>query len=239
MATLVSVIMPALLPSCHTLYEVGRQFIHGRTKSNFIEVSADDLIKCMGGLNCPNRNKNVRQNHKRIVVEAKCIFPSDDFPKFPNYKLPIRHVTQCLCELVAYKADELWLISFTMYSVTLIIVYFNQELWDKLFELAEDKYGIDQPKMPMKLHPLSKQLWKELATFVETHTKFVLEVLSFRGNLEIYLPEVFTSPYSSHIHMEPVAFSLALTVKETRLLQDEMSLLFNRIHEVLHITLLN
>ena len=128
MATLVSVIMPALLPSCHTLYEVGPQFIHGRTKRNFIEVSADGLIKCMGGLNCPNRNKNVRQNHKRIVVEAKCIFPSDDFLKFPNYKLPIQHVTRCLCELVAYKADELWLISFTMYSVTLIIVYFNQEL---------------------------------------------------------------------------------------------------------------
>ena len=97
---------------------------------------------------------------------------------------------------MAYKADELWLISFTMYSVTLIIVYLDQELWDKLLELAEDKYGIDQLKMPTKLHPLSKQLWKELATFVETYTKFVLEVLSFRGNLKIYLPEVFTSPYS-------------------------------------------
>ena len=201
MATLMSVIMPALLPSCYTLYEVGMQFIHGRNLRNLIEVSADGLIKCRNGSNCTNVNIGVRQAHKTIVAEAKCIFPSDDFPKFPHYKLPIWHVPQCLCEIVAYNADELWLISFTIYSVTLIIVYFDQELWKKLLELAEDKYGVDIPKLPTKLHPQSKILHKELEKFVETHTKFVLEVPSFRGNLEINLPEHFTSPYSSAIHV--------------------------------------
>ena len=65
--------------------------------------------------------------------------------------------------------------------------------------------------------------------------KFVLEVPSFRGNLEINLLEHFTSPFSSALHVQPIAQSLSIMLKEARLIQDEMSLLFHRIHEVLQI----
>ena len=50
-ATLVSVLMPALLPECSTFYEVGLKFISGITCNNIhlIEVSADGLITCNNG----------------------------------------------------------------------------------------------------------------------------------------------------------------------------------------------
>ena len=85
---------------------------------------------CTGANTCENKWKH--RKHKKIVVEAKCIFPSDEMPEFPNYEVPIYHIPQLLCKLVAYKANELWLISFTLYSVTLIVVYFDEVLWSNV-----------------------------------------------------------------------------------------------------------
>ena len=42
--TLVGLLMPALLPSCVTFFEVGPQCIDGVHKENLIEVSADGII---------------------------------------------------------------------------------------------------------------------------------------------------------------------------------------------------
>lgn len=90
-ATLVYLIMPALLPSCqYFFFEVGPNCINGTQESHFIKVSAEGKYR----------------THNKIAVEAKCLFPSDDVHKFPYYKVPIYYVQQLLCELVAYKADE-------------------------------------------------------------------------------------------------------------------------------------
>ena len=193
---LVGLLMLALLPSCFAFFEVGPQFIHGVHQKHMIEVSADGVIMCTNGINCTNVDIKCKHG-KKIVVEAKSVYPSEDILKFPNYTLPIRHVPQCLCELVAYKADELWLVTFTLYSVSLVIVYFDQKLWDKLLALAEGKYGISKPTVPTCLHPMSKLLKKEMDTFVSTHTKFVAEVPSFRGEMVISMPANYISPYIS------------------------------------------
>ena len=177
-STLIGLMMPALLPSCHSSFKVGPKFIHGVHRKNFIEVSGDGIIQCTKGDACEKKKLNPRR-HKRIAVEAKSIFPSEDMPKFPYYKLPVRHVPQCLSEIVAYEADELWLIAFTLYSVSLIIVYFDQTLWDKLLNLAEEKYGVAKPVLPTRLHVNSKNLKEDLLHFVETHTRFVVEVPAF------------------------------------------------------------
>ena len=98
--------MPALLHSCYSFFKVGPKFIHGVHRKNFIEVSGDGIIQCTKDVACKKKNLNPRR-HKRIAVEAKNIFPSEDMPKFPYYKLPVRHVPQCLSELVAYEVDGL------------------------------------------------------------------------------------------------------------------------------------
>ena len=54
-STLVGLILPALKPKCYSFYEVGPQFIHGETRPNLIEVSADGLIECPSGQTCINR----------------------------------------------------------------------------------------------------------------------------------------------------------------------------------------
>ena len=139
-STLVGLILPALKPNCYSFYEVGPQFIQGKTRQNLIEVSADAIIECPNGPTCVN--KRAADPHKCIVIEAKCIFPSTDFPKFPSYSLPFRHVPQILAEMKAYNAQQLWLVSYTVQSTTLIEVNFDAKLWEKLMNLAENKYRI-------------------------------------------------------------------------------------------------
>ena len=141
-STSVGLILPALKPKCYSFYEVGPQFIHGKTRQNLIEVSVDGIIECPNGPTC--LNKRAADPHKHIVVEAKCIFPSTDFPKFPLYSLPFHHVPQIL----AHNTQQLWLVSYTVQSTTLIEVNFDAKLWEKLMNLVENEYGIPKPVVP-------------------------------------------------------------------------------------------
>ena len=145
-STLVGLMLPALKTKCYSFYEVGPQFIYSQTQENLIEVSADGIIECPVGPTCSN--KKIPDQHKHIVVEAKCIYPSMDFPKFPLYSLPFRHVPQVLAKMKVYDAQQLWLVTYTIHSTTLIEVDFDPILLDKIMSLIEKKYGIPKPVVP-------------------------------------------------------------------------------------------
>ena len=63
--------------------------------------------------------------------------------------------------------------------------------------LAEKKYGIPKPVIPMRLSEESKSLRPEMMNFIKTHSRLVCEVPSFRGKMEINLPELYISPYTT------------------------------------------
>ena len=106
--------------------------------------------------------------------------------------------------MVAYKADELWLISFSLYSVTLIVVYFDAHLWQKLLDLTKEKYDMGKPVLPTRLHLQSKKLRTDLVCFVETHTRFVVEVPSLHGEMVFNIPDSYMSPYQCHFFQSPI-----------------------------------
>ena len=174
-STLVGTLLLALKPSCYNFYKVGPRFIHRKTHRNMIEVSADGMIKCPQGSNCSNRE--IGDKHKRIMVKVKCLYPSDEFPKFPSYHIPVRHVPQVLAEMVAY-GEELWLMSYTLLGTTLILVQFNADLWAEMFNLCEEKYGVAKPLMPTKIHKSCKNLKEKMESFIKTNTRLLCEVPS-------------------------------------------------------------
>ena len=49
----------------------------------------------------------------------------------------------------AYNAEKLWLVTYTLQSTTLIEVDFDLVLWENIMSLAECKYGILKPVVPM------------------------------------------------------------------------------------------
>ena len=121
--------------------------MQGENRVNLIEVNADGIIECLIGPTCSN--KRIPDQHKHIVVKAKCIYTSTDFPKFPLYSLPFCHVPQVLAKMEAYNAQQLWLVTYTLQSTMLIEVDFDPVLWDKIMSLAEKKYSISKPVVPM------------------------------------------------------------------------------------------
>ena len=97
----------------------------------------------------------------------------------PNSQLPTRYVPQMLGEMVVHGVEELWLLSYTLPSMTINVVYFNETLWQKLLYLTEYKYGTENVAIPMKLHPAIKSLKSDLVKFVDMCVKYqVLEVKS-------------------------------------------------------------
>ena len=104
---------------------------------------------------------------KKIAAKVKCHYASEDFPKFPMYRLPTRYITQMLAEMAVHGVEELWLLSYTLYSMTIGIVYFDGKLWEKLLQLTESKYGEENVPIPMKLHPSSKSLKSDLVKFIK------------------------------------------------------------------------
>ena len=230
-STLVGTLLPALKPSCYNFYEVGPKFIQGKTCKHIIEVSPDGMIQCPQGSNCSKRE--IGDTHKRLMVEVKCLYPSDEMPKFPYYTIPVRHVPQVLAEMVGYGCEELWLVSYTLLSTTLILVQFDADLWEELMNLCEEKYGVAKPLMPTKIHKSCKILKAKMESFIKTHTRLICEVPSLRGELVVELPPVFLSPYAltSPFIVEPLR--LKEINRDIIMLCDESRNLFQHIHDVL------
>ena len=213
-----------ILPPCCIFLECGPTFIHGGSRKTLIEVSIDSIIQCKNG----DVQTQEHRERKKIAVEIKCHYASDDFPKFPMYRLPTRYVPQMLAEMAVHCVEELWLVSYTWYSTTLRVVYFDANLWEKLLNLTESKYGQQNVAIPTKLHPSSKSLKSNMVKFINSHTCYICEVPSFRG--EICLMS------KSHLSVDLPNSNILdfIFVKEmTRIAVEECNLLFTKIHEVM------
>ena len=167
-STLVRCLMPVLLPPCYIFLEYGPGFIHGASRKNLIEVSVDGIMRCKHGEVCTHDHSG----RKKIADKVKCHYPSEDFPKFPMYRLSTRYIPQMLAEMAVHGVEELWLLSYMLYSMTVSIVYFDAKLWEKLLQLTESKYGAENVPILTKLHPSSKSLTSDLVKFIDIHTHY-------------------------------------------------------------------
>ena len=66
-STIVGLLLPALKPCCFSFHKVGLKFIHGQTRKNLIEVSADSIIMCTLEDKCPNKDNF--KSHRQVAVE--------------------------------------------------------------------------------------------------------------------------------------------------------------------------
>ena len=138
-ATLVGGFLPALKPKCFAFMEVSPKLMTIKGGKNFIEVSADGLIRCLSSDNC-NHN-GILDQQKLIPVEAKTVYPDLSKPLEPHYKVPAHYVPQCLAEMAAFDATSLWLLSYTQTSCSLLLLHFHDILWKEMIAIAHDLHG--------------------------------------------------------------------------------------------------
>ena len=120
-----------------------------------------------------------------------------------------------------------------LYSMTVSIVYFDVTLWEKLLHLTESRYGGKNVAIPTKLHPASKSLKADLVKFIDTHTQYICEVPSFRGEMIVNLPDEYISPYAVVDVRNPNVLDFMFLMESTRIAVEECNLLFTKIYEVM------
>ena len=170
------------------------------------------------------------------MVEAKCLYPSDEFPKFLSYHIPVRHVLQVLAEMVAYGSEELWLVSYTLLCttlITLILVQFDTDLWAAILNLCEEKYGVAKPLMPTKIHKACKNLKEMMEAFIKTNTRLICEVPSLQGEMFMDLPPVFLSPCAFTAPFMRESPGMKEIKRDISMLCNESKNVFQHIHDIL------
>ena len=158
-ATLVGLLLPALFPVCHKLFEVGPVYADSKFHERMLEVSADGILKCdMGGENCPH---GCSTGGETFSLEIKS--PVSDNIYYENkYFIPKRNYPQVLCQQFVHTAFKGLFVTCTQESVILNSIDENIDLWNNLATVIFDTYGHDALKKPTKLHQEIPALRKNL-----------------------------------------------------------------------------
>ena len=160
-----------------------------------MEVSPDGIYMCSnGGVACQNYHLH---GDRKILLEIKSPFPSDDVPESVYYKVPARHVPQLLAEMKAYNCFELWLVCSIKRSCSVIVVTFNHELWSSLWKLVVELYADEKPKIPTRLHPQLQDIKLMISQYTRTSCRLLCKVPTVTGDYgEVYVDTNFSSPFS-------------------------------------------
>ena len=155
-----------------------------------MEVSADGMFMCTNGQNCPNQNLH---SDRKILVEAKSPFPSNENPEIVYYEVPPRHVPQLLAEMKAYDCSEIWLVCSIQRSCTVISVTFDEDLWMSMWSLVLEFYDAEKPKMQTRVHPQNSELRLRINNFIRQHSQLLCEIPTVTGEFgNVYLDPTFS-----------------------------------------------
>ena len=91
--------------------------------------------------------------------------------------------------------SQLLLITFTLTSVSVIIVDFDSQLGNKLWSKVCFLFDSKNPLIPTRLNPQIKQMHSQLVNFVHTKSHFLFEVPSFCGSILHKIPHTITNAY--------------------------------------------
>ena len=194
-ATLISTVVPAYLPACFAFYEVGPAFIHSQGRKYLMEISADGILQCSDGTDtCPNFHLH---SDRKIMVEVKSPVPKENIAETIFYDVPTRYMLQLQVEMKAYSCNELWFVCSMAVSETVTVVRYDDNLWNKAWDVLVNLYDKEKPNIPTKLHPSIKNLRLAISQSKEQCCKFLCEVPTITGEYEnITLSPNFASPYS-------------------------------------------
>ena len=229
---LISTVVPAYLPACYAFYELGPAFVHSEERQNILEVSADGLLQCSNGTDsCPNYELH---RDRKILVEIKSPVPKENVTETVYYDVPNRYMAQVQAEMKAYCCEELWFLCSTPQSASVSVVYFDSDLWEKIWGLVKCLYEPEKPTVPTKLHPTVKDIKLSISRSKQENTKFLCEVPTVTGQYgNVTLAPNFASPYCPCPVRELINYTPKHVTDMNAKLSSLASTAFKQCHEVL------
>ena len=213
--TIAGVLMPALLPACSTLYEVGAYVKDGDNISTLMVDSPDGLIKLNHKVTGPCCDRNIyAMNSEDMSVELKSPYPQPD--KIPvHYSVPKWYVLQILTHMYMTGTQYNWYGCCGPKSVVTIQCAFDAQLWEKIW--LEIKNFLDKRKPAASQWPkhIAREFRDDLDSYIRTHTELIGEVpIVSTGVDENEFRRSFRfNPYHQPKDQSP---RIAVTMKEVR-----------------------
>ena len=149
--------MPALLPKCCVMYEVGSYAIDGDTINKLLVDSPDGLIRCNHNMNRPDccQPDVYGLNPGNRSIEIKAPYP-DGNNLLVHYSIPRYYILQCIIHMIVTNTMENWYASGGLTSVVLISCTVDMQLWDVVWRKI--KQFLD------KTRPIAKDWFKTICT---------------------------------------------------------------------------
>ena len=169
--------MPALLPGCAMLYEVGAYVKDGDVIPKLLVDSPDGFIKIDQNANSENccEPDIFRTNSDNIDLELKSPYPQPE--KIPvHYAIPKWYILQILSHMFITNSEYSWYGCCAPKSVVLIECTFDEDLWNKIW--TEINNFLDKRK-PAATHcpkHIVSELRDELESCIENYTDLIGEV---------------------------------------------------------------
>ena len=128
--TLVGIFMPALLPKCSAMYEVGCYYIDGDNIDKLFVDSPDGLIQCNHNMNrancCQPDVYGLNSGNKSVEIKS----PYPDGNNMPvHYSIPRYYILQCIIHMIVTNTIENWYASGGLTRVVLICCSMDLQLW--------------------------------------------------------------------------------------------------------------
>ena len=177
LGTLLATIFPVFLPRCYRYVEDGCRVISSSQHEKFMLVSPDGCMRCVEDCqgNCVNR---LGVPIGTMALEIKCPFtPIANKLLMPvNYQCPHYYATQVLGEMKVLHGVRTMVVSCSLESLTMCYIDWNEDVWQKIWQLAIDFFDIQNPPIPTQLHPQSKDLCTLLKEFMRDNSIVMVEV---------------------------------------------------------------
>lgn len=172
--TLSGVVMPAFFHNCKKILEVGCFFLDGESREHLVEVSPDGLITSL--FNTDECESGMHGLDKDVVIELKSPYP-DGKKKMPvHYSVPKYYVPQLILEMKVVDLDLGLYASCSKQSMVVIIVHFDEELFDMIWAQIKKMFDKTDLKMLTKLCSENKEISNKIEQFIKNNCKVICEV---------------------------------------------------------------
>ena len=175
--TLVGIFMPALLPKCCAMYEVGCYYIDGDNIDKLLVDSPDGLIRCNHNMNradcCQPDVYGLNPGNKSIEIKS----PYPDGNNMPvHYSIPRYYILQCIIHMIVTNTMENWYASGGLTSVVLISCTMDLQLWHEVWMKIKEFLDKARPVAKNWFKMICNDLGPQLDEYRENYTKLVREV---------------------------------------------------------------
>ena len=192
--------MPALLPVCANLYEVGAFTKDGDNMRNLLVDSPDGLIKIDHNRRDPDNCCEVEVfgfNDDDISVEVKNPYPDPE--KLPvHYKLPKWYILQVLIHMAATGCVLNWYAAGEPKSVVLIKCNFDDKLWEQIWARMKTFLDHDKPAATHWMKKIAIEFRDQFDDYTQQNTELLGEIprVTTEENKSAFLHPFKFSPYN-------------------------------------------